>query len=88
MDKSVRKYLASIGEKGGRISKRKLTSGQARAMVKIREARRAYQKYYSQCFWSYRSDLKISIEDVKWVGEQIMKNGDREAWVMGAKLCR
>ncbi len=88
MKQAISAYLASIGEKGGRKSRRKLTSKQAQAMVKVREARRAYRKFYSQCFWSYRPDLDISINDVKWVGEQIMKNGSREAWNIGAKLCQ
>jgi hypothetical protein len=40
------------------------------------------------CFWSYRPDLQIGPEDVPWVSEQLMKNGNREAWRIGAKLCR
>jgi hypothetical protein len=88
MDKVISDYLASIGEKGGCKSRRKLTSGQALAMVRVREARRAFRHYFAQCFWSYKPDLKISKDDVKWVGEQIMKHGDREAWIKGAKLCR
>ena len=87
MEKSIRDYLASIGEKGGCKSKRKLNSVQAQLMVKVREARRAYRKYYAQCFWSYRPDLKISMNDVRWVGEQIMKHGDRKAFIIGSKLC-
>lgn len=57
-------------------------------MVRVREARRAFRKYRSQCFWSYRSDLEIGAEDVGWVAEQLMKHGDREAWRVGARLCR
>lgn len=57
-------------------------------MVKIREARKAYAKFHSQCFWSYAPDLKIAAADVPWVASQLMKNGGREAWFAGAKLCR
>jgi hypothetical protein len=37
MDKAVKEYLAKIGSKGGKRSKRTLTADQARAMVKARE---------------------------------------------------
>jgi hypothetical protein len=40
------------------------------------------------CFWSYRPDLEIGPEDVAWVAEQLMKHGNRAAWLAGAKLCR
>jgi hypothetical protein len=57
-------------------------------MVKVREARRAFRKFRTKCFWSYRSDLNIGPQDVAWVAEQLMKHGDREAWRIGARLCR
>jgi hypothetical protein len=57
-------------------------------MVRVREARRAFRRYRTTCFWSYRPDLEIGIEDVRWVAEQLMKRGNRDAWEAGAKLCR
>lgn len=57
-------------------------------MVKVREARRAFRKYRTQCFWSYRPDLHIGLADVPWVAEQLMKHGNREAWRVGVGLCR
>jgi hypothetical protein len=36
---AVKKYLASIGSVGGKKSRRTLTPEQARAMVKVREAK-------------------------------------------------
>jgi hypothetical protein len=88
MRHSVRRYLASIGRKGGLISRRNLSPERARDMVKVREARRAYARFHPQCFWSYRPDLEITAEDVPWVAEQLMKQGGRDAWQAGAKLCR
>jgi len=88
MDPAVKEYLSAIGRRGGRASKRNLSEGEARTMVKIREAGRAYRKYHAKCFWSYKPDLKITAEDVAWVAEQLMKQGGREAWQAGAKLCR
>lgn len=84
----VKRYLAEIGARGGRRSRRTLSSEDARAMVKVREARRAFRKFRTRCFWSYRPDLHIGREDVAWVAEQLMKHGDREAWRVGARLCR
>jgi hypothetical protein len=55
-------------------------------MVKVREARRAFRRYRTMCFWSYRPDLRIGPEDVPWVAEQLMKHGNREAWRVGARL--
>jgi hypothetical protein len=39
--KTPREYLASIGARGGKKSRRKLTKKQAREMVKARERKRA-----------------------------------------------
>lgn len=84
----IKRYLAMIGARGGRKSRRTLDVGTARAMVKVREARRAFRRFRTTCFWSYRPDLVIRAADVRWVAEQLMKHGNREAWRAGAKLCR
>lgn len=86
--KEVRRYLARIGSTGGRKSRRQLDPETARAMVQVREARRAFRRFRTLCFWSYRPDLAITAADVPWVAEQLMKHGNREAWRVGAKLCR
>jgi hypothetical protein len=84
----VKQYLATIGARGGRKSRRSLAADTARTMVRVREARRAFRRFRTSCFWSYRPDLKISAQDIPWVAEQLMKHGNREAWRIGAKLCR
>ncbi|MBI4538750.1 MAG: hypothetical protein HY704_04470 [Gemmatimonadetes bacterium] len=88
MNTTIREYLAMIGRRGGRISKRKLSPGAARDMVKVREARRAYRRFYAQCFWSCAPELKIRAVDLPWVAEQLRKHGGREAWQVAARLCR
>jgi len=88
MDTRVRKYLAEIGRRGGLKSRRTLDADQARAMVRLREARRAYRHYHARCFWSCPPNLDIGMADVAWVAEQLMKHGGREAWEKGARLCR
>lgn len=84
----VTKYLARIGRRGGLKSRRTLDPETARAMVRVREARRAFRRFYAECFWSYRPDLVIGREDVAWVADQLMRHGAREAWLTGARLCR
>lgn len=87
MDKTIRSYLAEIGRKGGRKSRRTLDPETAREMVRIREARRAYRRFHARCFWSYPPDLEIGAEDIAWVAETLLKHGDREAWQVGHRLC-
>lgn len=84
----IRRYLAEIGARGGRKSRRTLSGEAARSMVKVREARRAFRRFRTSCFWSYRPDLQIGMGDVPWVAEQLKKQGNREAWRVAAKLCR
>lgn len=84
----IRRYLAEIGSRGGRKSRRELSSSAARDMVRVREARRAFRRFRATCFWSYRPDLVIRSADIPWVAEQLKKNGNREAWRVAARLCR
>jgi hypothetical protein len=84
---SYREYLRQIGQRGGRKSRRALDPETARAMVRVREARRAFRRFRAMCFWSYRPDLKIGPGDVPWVAEQLRKHGNREAWRVAARLC-
>jgi hypothetical protein len=86
--KSVREYLAEIGRRGGRKSRRALPASAARDMVRVREARRAFARFRSRCFWSFRPDLTIGLDDVPWVAEQLRKHGGREAWLVAERLCR
>lgn len=88
MSDPIREYLAEIGRRGGRKSRRTLDPDTAREMVRVREARRAFRRFRTRCFWSYRPDLEIGPDDVEWVAETLMKYGNREAWEIGRRLCR
>ena len=87
MDRALRNYFAEIGRRGGKRSRRALPPATAREMVRVREARRAYRRFYHQCFWSYAPDLKIQAVDVPWVTERLRKCGGAAAWKVAAKLC-
>ena len=84
----IRSYLAAIGRNGGIKSRRHLDPVDARKMVRVREARRAFRRFHTGCFWSYRKDLAIGLDDVAWVAEQLLRHGNREAWRIGNALCR
>lgn len=88
MEGDIRRYLAEIGRKGGRKSRRSLDPEMARAMVRVREARRAFREFHATCFWPYRKDLEIGPADVEWVAETLKKNGDMRAWRRAGRLCR
>ena len=87
MDSSTKACLAEIGRRGGRRSRRALDPATARRMVQVREARRAFRRLHARCFWSYDPDLKIGIDDVPWVAEQLRKHGGRAAWLLADRLC-
>ena len=88
MNASTRRYLAEIGRRGGKKSRRSLSPDTARNMVRIREARRAYRRFHTQCFWSFDEDYLITQADVPWVAERLMTYGGRAGWEIGSRLCR
>lgn len=88
LSSEIRSYMALLGSRGGRKSRRTLTTSEAKAMVKIREARRAYRLFHARCFWSYDPKLLIQLTDVGWVADQLRKHGGREAWLVAERLCR
>ena len=85
--RAIHNYLSAIGKQGGRKSRRTLDPTTARDMVRVREARRAFKKFYYQCFWSFDPGITIALDDVSWVSEQLMKNGSRKCWEIGRSLC-
>lgn len=88
MKGNVRAYLAEIGRRGGRKSRRALAPEAARAMVRVREARRAYRRFHARCFWSFDPDYDIGPSDIAWVAERLRRHGGRDAWEVARKLCR
>ena len=87
MERNVKAYLAEIGRRGGRKSRRVLDPETARAMVRVREARRMYRRFYAECFWSFDPDYCIGSSDVAWVAKQLRTHGGRDAWEAAGKLC-
>ena len=77
---------AEAGRLGGQRSRRMLSAEHARAMVSVREARKAYRAHYLTCFWWARPDLVIRSGDVEWVADGLRKHGGRDAWRAAAQL--
>lgn len=88
MRPEVRAYLAEIGRRGGKRSRRGLPPETARQMVRLREARRAFARFHTRCFWSCPKTYLVSAADIPWVARQLMTHGGREGWEIGARLCR
>ncbi len=64
----------------------KTNSDTTLAMVRVREARRAFREFHADCFWYCRKDLVIGPGDVDWVAETLRKNGDMRAWRVAGRL--
>ena len=88
MERNVKAYLAEIGRRGGRKSRRALEPETARDMVRLRESRRAFRRFHASCFWSFDPNYVVTLADVPWVAKQLMTYGGRVGWETGARLCR
>jgi len=87
LDQKTKAYLREIGRRGGRKSRRHLSAEEARDMVRVREARRAFRKYHAQCFWYLRKDMEVTLADVPEIVRGLRQNGGRQGFLLAAKLC-
>lgn len=85
---NVRRYLAEIGRRGGTKSRRQLSPEDARRMVRMREARRAFREFHAQCFWYLQEDLQITDADIPEIVRGLRQNGGRRGFLLAARLCR
>jgi hypothetical protein len=85
---TISKYFSKIGRRGGRTSRRELSSNAAKEMVRIREARRIYRRFHSLCFWSFDPQYLVTAQDIPWVIDRLRRNGDRQSWEAALSLCR
>jgi len=84
--KHASRYLAEIGRLGGLKSRRHLSPEAARAMVAVREARRAYRRFHAECFASLPPDRQVTGADVAWVVEQLLQRGGESARAVGLRI--
>lgn len=69
-------------------SRRRLSSEEAKNMVRLREARRAFRRFHSQCFWYMRENMNITLADVPEIARGLRQNGGRQGFLLAARLCR
>lgn len=84
----IRSYLSEIGRRGGRKSRRRLSSEDARDMVRVREAKRAFREFRAQCFWYLREDMSVTLEDIPEIVRGLRQNGGRQGFLLAARLCQ
>jgi hypothetical protein len=85
---NIRAYLSEIGRKGGAKSRRHLSAEDARNMVRVREARRAFRAYHAQCFWYLRPEMTVTLADIPEIVRGLRQNGGRRGFLLASKLCR
>jgi len=51
-------------------------------------AQQAFAKYKTACFWYMRDDLVVTEANLHWIVKGLRSHGDREAFLLAAKLCR
>ena len=85
---SVSAYLSEIGRKGGQKSRRRLSQEDARNMVRVREARKAFRTFHAQCFWFMREDVEVALSDIPEIVRGLRLNGGRQGFLLAAKLCQ
>ena len=79
-------YLAKIGRLGGLKSRRHLSPEAARAMVAVREAKRAYRRFHAECFAFLPPDRQVTRADLAWVAGLLLKLGGESARVVGLRI--
>lgn len=57
-------------------------------MVRVREARRAFRTFHTQCFWYLRPDLVATLDDVPEIVRGLRQHGGRKGFRTAARLCR
>ncbi|MGA2866562.1 MAG: hypothetical protein ABSF95_18970 [Verrucomicrobiota bacterium] len=51
-------------------------------------ARKAFNDFYAQCFWSYRDDLEITEEKIPLVIRGLRLHGGHRGYRIAAALCQ
>jgi hypothetical protein len=82
----IKTFLRKSGSKGSGRSRRRLDSHQARRMVAVREARRAFRVYKTQCFWSFDPDWSIHNAQVPLVIQTLRSEGNAQAFALAKRI--
>ena len=77
-----------VGGTDGVRSRRQLSPEQARDMARVREARRAFREFRTQCFWYLRPDLVVTLKDVPEIARGLRLHGGQKGFRIAARLSR
>jgi hypothetical protein len=50
-------------------------------------AQQAFNRFHTRCFWFMREDLRVSEEDIEAIIRGLRSHGNREAFLIAARLC-
>jgi len=67
---------------------RECSSREETEHMRIESAQSLYRRFYTQCFWHMKPDLKIALSDIPKIVEGLRKFGGREGFIEAAKLCQ
>ena len=84
--RTIERFDPAVRRRGPRSGR--LSSADARDMVRVREARRAFRDFYAQCFWYLDPDLRVTLRDVPEIVRGLRRNGGRKGFLAAARLCR
>jgi hypothetical protein len=55
---------------------------------KLALAQQAFERFHTCCFWFMRDDLPLGEEDIDAIIRGLRSHGNREAFLIAARLCR
>jgi hypothetical protein len=64
------------------------TDGSESAEARLALAREALERYAASCFWFLRDDLVVTEATLPTIIKGLRSYGDREAFLIAARLCR
>ena len=56
--------------------------------ARLELAQQAFERFHSRCCWFMREDLRVGEEDLDAIIRGLRAHGNREAFLLAARLCR
>lgn len=70
------------------MNERSSVAARSASPERLALAQQAFTRFYTRCFWFMREDLRVGEEDVEAIIRGLRAHGDREAFLIAARLCR
>lgn len=62
--------------------------GSRPAPERLALAQKAFEQFHTRCFWFMREDLQVSEGEIETIIRGLRAHGNREAFLIAARLCR